>query len=99
MIQQATGDYIVRAIAKESGIRAMACVTTDLVRDAARRHQSRPVATVAMGYGLTGAALLGALLKVRQRVAIKVVADGPLQKLVAESDSKGQVRGYVAQPA
>ena len=42
---QPSGDYIVRAIAKEAGVRALACLTTDLVREAARRHRSTPVAT------------------------------------------------------
>lgn len=92
------GDYIVRAIAKEAGVRALACRTTDLVREAARRHRSTPVATAALGYGLTAVALLGALIKVQQRVGLKVDGGGPLGKLVTESDSYGHVRGYVSRP-
>lgn len=91
-------DHIVRAIAKEAGVRALACVTTEVVHDAARRHTATPIATAALAYGLTAAALLGALLKVQQRVAIKVQGDGPLGKLVAESDAYGRVRGYLATP-
>lgn len=91
-------DYIVRVLAKEAGVRGLACVTTDLVLDAGNRHDNAPAATAALGYGLTGAVLLGALLKIRQRVAIKVHGDGPLGKLVAEADSYGRVRGYVSQP-
>jgi molecular chaperone Hsp33 len=92
------GDYIVRAIAKEAGVRALACITTDLVREAARRHRSTPVATAALGYGLTAVALLGALIKVQQRVGLKVDGGGPLGKLVTESDSYGRVRGYISRP-
>lgn len=88
-------DIIVRAIAKANGVRALACVTTDLVKDAARRHQSTPIATAALGHGLTAVALLGALLKAQQRVGLKVGGNGPLRKLVTESDSYGHVRGYV----
>ena len=91
-------DYIVRAIAREAGVRALACVTTEVVKDAARRHAATPIATAALAYGLTAAALLGALLKVQQRVAIKVQGDGPLGKLVTESDAYGRVRGYLATP-
>jgi molecular chaperone Hsp33 len=91
-------DHLVRAIAKEAGVRALACVTTDVARDAARRHGAEPVAAAALGYGLTAAALLGGLLKVQQRVALKVQGDGPLGKLVAEADAYGRVRGYVAAP-
>ena len=71
-------DLLVRTIAKEVGVRALACVTTELVSDAVRRHDAMPVATAALGYGLTAAALLGGLLKVQQRVALKVQGDGPL---------------------
>lgn len=98
MNEYAAGDYLVRAIAREANVRAAACVTTALVREAARRHRSTPVATAALGYGLTAVTLLGTLIKVQQRVGLKVAGDGPLGKLVAESDSYGHVRGYVSNP-
>ncbi len=91
-------DYLVRVLGKEAGIRGIACVTTDLVREAARRHGTSPAATAALGYGLTAAVLLGSLLKVQQRVALKVTGNGPLQKMITESDSYGNVRGYVNVP-
>ena len=92
-------DHLVRAIAKDVGVRALACVTTELVSDAVQRHATMPVAIAALGYGLTAAALLGGLLKVQQRVALKVQGDGPLGKMVTESDANGHIRGYVAMPA
>ncbi len=92
-------DYLVRIIAKEVGVRAFACVTTGLVQEAAQRHQTGLVAGVALGRTLTGAALLAALLKVKQRVALKYEGNGPLQKVLAEADSYGRVRGYVNVPA
>jgi molecular chaperone Hsp33 len=91
--------YLVRALAKESGIRGIACLTTSLVREAAQRHRATPAGTAALGYGLTAAALLGALLKVQQQIALKVEGDGPLGKMVVESDSYGHVRGYLEEPA
>ena len=90
------GDYLVRVIAKEEGVRGFACITTALGREGARRHDASPLSAAALSYGLTGAALLGALLKVQQRVAIKVEGDGPLGKMVTESDAYGHVRGYVS---
>lgn len=91
-------DYMLRTLARDAGVRGLACVTTGLVAHASERHQAGPLATAALGYGLTAAALLGALLKVQQRVALKVEGSGPLQKLVVESDSYGHLRGYVAVP-
>ncbi len=91
-------DYLVRVLGRDAGVRGIGCVTTDLVREAARRHGTSPAATAALGYGLTAAVLLGSLLKVQQRVALKVAGGGPLQKMVTESDSYGHVRGYVNVP-
>ncbi len=89
-------DVLVRILAKEAGIRAMAALSTDLVDEGARRHHCAPLSAAVLGHGLTGAALMGALLKVGQRIAIKVEADGPAGKLITESDAYGRVRGYVS---
>ncbi|MCA9925494.1 MAG: Hsp33 family molecular chaperone HslO [Anaerolineales bacterium] len=91
-------DYLIRVIAKEAGVRGLACLTTDLAAEAAQRHQTRPTATAVLAHGLTGGALFGALLKIRQRVAIKFEGNGPLRKLLVESDSYGKLRGYVGEP-
>ena len=91
-------DTIVRVWAKETGLRGMACITTDLAREAAHRHAAYPVAAAALGYGLAAGVLLGGLLKVQERVALKIEGDGRLRKLVIEADAYGRVRGYVAVP-
>jgi molecular chaperone Hsp33 len=82
-------------VAKEAGLRGLACVTTNLVKEAAQRHEASPTATAALGHILTAGVLMGTLLKVQQRVAIKVQGNGPLRKMLAEADSYGRVRGYV----
>lgn len=91
-------DYLVKAIAKEYGVRCLACVTTSLANEGARRHKTRPTASAVLGLGLTSAALFGALLKIKQRVAIKMSSNGPIQKVVVESNSYGRLRGYVEEP-
>ena len=98
MNESTGGDHIVRVLAKEAGVLAMACTARSVVQEAARRHAASPVATAALGYGLSAAALMGSLLKVQQNIAIKVEGHGPLQKMVVESDSYGRLRGYVANP-
>lgn len=89
---------MIRLLAKEAGVRGLICVTTNLVKEAQQRHSASPTATATLGYGLTAAALLGSLLKVQQRVALKLVGNGPIRKMVVEADSYGRVRGYVAVP-
>ena len=53
-------DYIVRATAANSQIRAFAAVTTEMVETARKNHNTSPVATAALGRLLTGGAMMGA---------------------------------------
>jgi molecular chaperone Hsp33 len=91
-------DYLVRIITTSENVRALACITTGLVDEACRRHGTYPTASAALGRALTGGALLGALLKTGQRVALKFEGNGPLKKVIVEADSNGAVRGYVGVP-
>lgn len=91
-------DYLVRVISREGSIRGLVCVTTALTQEACRLHNTLPTAGVALGRALTGGALMGALLKSGQRVALKFEGSGPLKKILVEADSKGAVRGYVGEP-
>lgn len=88
-------DYLIRVIAKGAGVRALATITTNLANEAARRHETSVVATAALAEAITDATLMGALLKIQQRIALKFDGNGPLQKIVVESDAYGKVRGYV----
>lgn len=96
--ESGVNDYMVRLVAKEAGVRGLLCVTTGLTHEAQRRHTASLPAAFALGHGLTAAVLMGALLKVQQRVALKFEGDGPLEKMVVEADNYGRVRGYVVVP-
>jgi len=91
-------DYLVRIITETQNIRALACVTTDLADEARRRHGAWPTASAALGRALTAGALMGALLKTGQRVALRFEGNGPLKKILVEADSDGAVRGCVGEP-
>lgn len=91
-------DHLVRAITREANIRGLACVTTRLVDEACKRQGAYPTACAALGRALTGGALMGALLKTGQRVALRFEGNGPLKKILAEADSDGAVRGLVRVP-
>lgn len=91
-------DYVLRVLAKDAGVRLLTCTTTELAREAARRHAAYPIAAAALAYGMTAGALLGALLKVQERVALKFDGNGRLGKLIVEADAYGRVRGYIAVP-
>lgn len=91
-------DYLVRVITEGKNIVGLACVTTNLVDDARRRHGTCPTATAALGRALTGGELMGALLDPDQRVALKFTGNGPLRKIIVEAEGDGTVRGYVEVP-
>jgi molecular chaperone Hsp33 len=91
-------DHLVRVATKDGTLRATAAATTELVDAICRRQGTDPTASVALGRLVTGAALMGSLLKGDQRLALMVEGNGPLEKLHAETDALGQVRGSVKVP-
>lgn len=77
----------------------LACSAGKLAREICSLQQTSATASVALGQGLAGGALLGALLKQNQRIALKFEGNGPLHKLLIEADSDGALRGCVGNPA
>ena len=92
-------DYIIRAVAANSQIRAFAAVTTDVVETARKAHNTSPVATAALGRLLTGGAMMGTMMKGDKDIlTLQIHAGGPLQGITVTADSKGNVKGYVGNP-
>ncbi len=92
-------DTLVRGSSADGAIRIFCAVTTDLVNEAHKIHKTYPVATAALGRLLTGASLMGAMLKNEDdTVTLQVRGDGPIGTLVAVTDSHSNVRGYVGNP-
>jgi molecular chaperone Hsp33 len=79
-------------------VRIVAARTTELVREAQRRHGCSPTVTAALGRLLTGAALMGTSLGGRERITLQVVGDGPVRGLIADVAAGGRVRGYPVRP-
>lgn len=92
-------DYIVRATAAGSQIRAFAVASTELVETARRHHNTSPVATAALGRLLTAGAMMGSMMKNDTDIlTIQIKCDGPIQGLTVTADSKANVKGYVENP-
>ncbi|MCL6561318.1 MAG: Hsp33 family molecular chaperone HslO, partial [Firmicutes bacterium] len=91
-------DYLVRGIGEEGQFRVFAAVTTDLVEEARRRHDTWPVATAALGRALTAGLLLGANLKGDDHLTLRIFGDGPLGAVIVTANAAGEVRGYVQEP-
>ncbi|MGL4345229.1 MAG: Hsp33 family molecular chaperone HslO [Cellulosilyticaceae bacterium] len=92
-------DYIVRGTDKNKNFRFFAANTTGIVNTAVQNHVTSPVASAALGRTMTGALMMGAMLKNdSDRVAISIRGDGPIQGITAEADASGNVKGYVHVP-
>ena len=59
-------DYMVRAIAAEGQIRAFAATTKELTEKAHEVHQTSPVVSAALGRLMTGAVMMGSMIRMRR---------------------------------
>ncbi len=93
-------DQIVRTIAKDAPVKAMAITARGLVERARQIHDTWPVATAALGRLLMAGSMMGDMLKEEKgSVTLQLRGNGPLGSLTVVSDSRGNVRGYVQNPA
>lgn len=93
-------DYIVREMTADGFVKMAAIRSTDLVQRAASIHGTTPTATAALGRVLSAASLMGNMQKVEDgSVTLQVKGGGPLGTILCVSDSVGNVRGYVQNPA
>ncbi|MGN1085200.1 MAG: Hsp33 family molecular chaperone HslO [Lachnospiraceae bacterium] len=92
-------DYIIRGSAADGQIRVFAATTRDLVEKARRLHNTSPVATAALGRLLTGAAMMGSMMKGRKDLlTVQLLGDGPIGSVTVTADSMARVKGYVQNP-
>lgn len=92
-------DYIVRASAADGQIRVFAATTRELVEKARKIHGTSPVATAALGRLLTGAAMMGSMMKGRKDLlTVQIMGEGPIGMMTVTADSMARVKGYVQNP-
>lgn len=91
-------DYIVRATAANSQIRAFACTTKNIVEYARQTHNTSPVVTAALGRLLTAGAMMGSMMKGHNDLlTLKINCSGPIQGLLVTADANANVKGYAYQ--
>ena len=88
-------DYMIRATAADKQIRAFAITSRELTEEARKRHNSSPIVTAAMGRLMSGAVMMGSMMKgEKDLLTIQVKGDGPMRGLTVTADAKGNVKGY-----
>ena len=93
-------DIFKRGTSLTGDVRIFSCITTDLVSEAQKIHDTFPVATAALGRTLTAGVMMSAagLKADTDSLTIQIKGDGPLGNIVVCADNKSNVRGYVANP-
>ena len=94
------GDYLVRATALDGKVRAFALSATGVVAELQRRHDTFPAVSAALGRTAMGALLMAAaaLKEEDQALTVEVKGGGPVGRIVATANGRGQVRGLVTHP-
>ena len=86
---------MIRGTDREKNFRFFGANTKEMVNTAVLKHGTSPVVAAALGRTMTGAAMMGKMLKNEtDRVSIAIKGDGPIQGIVVEADAKGNVKGY-----
>ena len=88
-------DMIVRATAADDTVRAFAIDSRELVECARTSHDTSPVVTAALGRLLSGAAMMGVMMKdERDLITVQIIGDGPIGRLTVTADNAGNVKGF-----
>ena len=87
---------LVRMISEDGTLYCLALNSTEMVTEMQRLHNTSKVCSAALGRLITGAAMMGALLKgEKDTLTLKISGGGPASPVVAVANSKGQVKGYI----
>ena len=87
------------AIDKSGSYRVYITITTDMVQEAAKIHDTTPVASAGLGRVLTAAGLMGIMLKdPEDKLTVNFKGDCPAGQILATAYGDGRVKGYIANP-
>ena len=87
------------AIDRSKSFRVYLTISTDLVQEAAKIHDTTPLASAGLGRVLTAAGLMGIMLKDDDnKLTLHFKGDGPARQILASAYGDGRVKGYISNP-
>lgn len=87
---------LVRMISEDGTLYALALDSTEMVREMQSIHTTSKVCSAALGRLITAGSMMGVLLKgEKDTLTLKISGGGPASPVVAVSNSKGNVKGYI----
>ena len=88
------------AVDNSGSYRLYLTITTEMVREAQLIHGCSPLAAAGLGRAITAAGMMGLMLKAEtDRLTIQFKGDGPAGEILACSNAKGEVKGYISDPS
>ena len=90
---------LIRGLSENGGVVFCGVDSTDIVRKAEKLHTTSATCSAALGRLLTGATLMGSMLKDdRDRITLRVAGGGPAGVVIACTDGTGNVKGCIDNP-
>ena len=90
---------LIRGLSENGGVVFCGVDATAIVRKAEQLHKTSATCSAALGRLLTGAALMGSMLKDdRDTITLRVSGSGPAGVLIACTDGTGNVKGCIDNP-
>ncbi len=87
------------AIDKSGSYRVYITITTDMVQRACDLHDATPLAAAGLGRVITGAGLMGIMMKNdKDKLTVSFKGDGPAKQILATAYGDGTVKGYISNP-
>lgn len=87
---------LVRMISDDGTLYVLCVNSTEMVKEAQNIHSLSKVCSAALGRLITGASMMGILLKGKDdTLTLKMSGSGPASPIVAVANSDGYVKGYV----
>lgn len=91
-------DHLIIATSSNDTVRIYAALSSTTVETARKIHDTWPTATAALGRVLTGTLITGIMSDNPYRLTVKFSGDGPLGTVLAVSNRRGEVKGYLENP-
>ena len=90
---------VITGIDRSGSFRVYLAISTDMVEEARKIHDTTPLASAGLGRVLTGAGLMGLMLKNEgEKLTVLFKGDGPARQILATATQAGDVKGYIANP-
>ena len=90
---------LIRGLSENGGVVFCGVDSTKIVRKAEKPHTTSATCSAALGRLLTGAALMGSMLKDdRDQITLRVSGGGPAGVVIACTDGTGNVKGCIDHP-